>query len=174
MPRPPAPSRYKAQREHSDAGDNCRASDQRVPARCQDTAQRASRPGFRRAVGRPHGWRPKRAQRTVLIVVRDEALTADGSRYCRSPLSTSPGGREATDRSRAYNTVLRLALLRRPARFLRPPGRGNTATSGQISAARAAAIHECSLLAGRYSQHDWGNVEIYQYRACMARHGQQE
>ncbi len=47
-------------------------------------------------------------------------------------------------------------------------------TSGQISAARAAAIHECSLLAARYSQHDWGNVEIYQYRACMARHGQQE
>jgi hypothetical protein len=47
-------------------------------------------------------------------------------------------------------------------------------TSGQTSAARAAAIHECSLLAGRYSQHDWGNVEIYQYRACMARYGQQE
>jgi hypothetical protein len=44
----------------------------------------------------------------------------------------------------------------------------------QISAARAAAIHECSVLASRYSQHDWGNTEIYQYRACMARHGQQE
>ena len=45
---------------------------------------------------------------------------------------------------------------------------------GQISAGRAAAIHECSVLASRYSQHDWGNVEIYQYRACMARHGQPE
>jgi hypothetical protein len=45
---------------------------------------------------------------------------------------------------------------------------------GQISAARAAAIHECSVLASRYSQHDWGNTEIYQYRACMARHGQPE
>jgi hypothetical protein len=44
----------------------------------------------------------------------------------------------------------------------------------QISAGRAAAIHECRVLAGRYSQHDWGNTEIYQYRACMARHGQQE
>lgn len=44
----------------------------------------------------------------------------------------------------------------------------------QISAGRAAAIHECSVLASRYSQHDWGNTEIYQYRACMARHGQQE
>jgi hypothetical protein len=45
---------------------------------------------------------------------------------------------------------------------------------GQISAARAAAIRECSALAVRYSQHDWGNTEIYQYRACMARHGQPE
>src|SRR5215471_4709814 len=28
--------------------------------------------------------------------------------------------------------------------------------------------------AARYSQHDGGNSEIYQCRACMARHGQQE
>jgi hypothetical protein len=50
-----------------------------------------------------------------------------------------------------------------------------TAGSGyQISAGRAAAIHECSVLASRYSQHDWGNTEIYQYRACMAGHGQKE
>jgi hypothetical protein len=47
-------------------------------------------------------------------------------------------------------------------------------TSRQISAARAGAIHECSVLASRFSEHDWGNNEIYQYRACMARHGQQE
>ena len=44
----------------------------------------------------------------------------------------------------------------------------------QISAARAAAIHECNLLAARYPQHEWGNTEIYLYRSCMARHGQQE
>jgi hypothetical protein len=44
----------------------------------------------------------------------------------------------------------------------------------QISAGRAVAIHECSVLASRYSQHDWGNTEIYQYRSCMARHGQPE
>jgi hypothetical protein len=43
-----------------------------------------------------------------------------------------------------------------------------------INAARASAIHECSVLAGRYSQHDWGNTEIYQYRACTAVHGQRE
>ena len=44
----------------------------------------------------------------------------------------------------------------------------------QISAARAAAINECSRLAARYPQHDWGNTEIHLYRTCMARHGQQE
>src|SRR5262245_14474642 len=44
----------------------------------------------------------------------------------------------------------------------------------QISAARAAAIHECNLLASRYPLHDWGNTQIYLYRSCMARHGQQE
>jgi hypothetical protein len=44
----------------------------------------------------------------------------------------------------------------------------------QMSAARRVAIHACSVLASRYTQHDWGNTEIYQYRACMARRGQQE
>jgi hypothetical protein len=44
----------------------------------------------------------------------------------------------------------------------------------KISAARAAAIHECSVRASRYVEHTWGDVEIYQYRACMAEHGQQE
>jgi hypothetical protein len=44
----------------------------------------------------------------------------------------------------------------------------------QISAARAAAINECSRLAARYPTNDWGNTDIYLYRSCMARHGQQE
>jgi hypothetical protein len=44
----------------------------------------------------------------------------------------------------------------------------------RISAARAAAIHECSVRASRYVEHTWGDVEIYQYRACMAEHNQQE
>jgi hypothetical protein len=43
-----------------------------------------------------------------------------------------------------------------------------------ISAARAAAIHECSVRADQYPENDWGNTEIYVYRACMADHGQQE
>jgi hypothetical protein len=44
----------------------------------------------------------------------------------------------------------------------------------QISAARAAAIHECSVRADQFPENDWGNTEIYVYRACMAEHGQQE
>ena len=44
----------------------------------------------------------------------------------------------------------------------------------QISAARAAALQECNRLAQRYPLHEWGNTQIHLYRACMARHGQQE
>jgi hypothetical protein len=43
-----------------------------------------------------------------------------------------------------------------------------------ISAARAAAIHECSVRASQYPEYDWGTMATYQYRACMAEHGQQE
>jgi hypothetical protein len=43
-----------------------------------------------------------------------------------------------------------------------------------MSAARAAAIHECNVRAARYRQYTWGDTEIYTYRACMAEHGQQE
>jgi len=49
-------------------------------------------------------------------------------------------------------------------------------TQGQIeiSAARAAALRECSAIAAQYPEYEWGNMEIYQYRACMAEHGQIE
>jgi hypothetical protein len=53
-------------------------------------------------------------------------------------------------------------------------GAAAAGTGRQISPARAMAVHECSVLAARYSQHDWGNTEIYQYRACMAQRGEQE
>ena len=43
-----------------------------------------------------------------------------------------------------------------------------------ISAARAAAVRECSAIAAQYPEYEWGNMEIYQYRACMAEHGQVE
>lgn len=42
------------------------------------------------------------------------------------------------------------------------------------SAARAAAIHECSAVASRYTEYTWGNMEFFQYRACMAQRGQTE
>jgi hypothetical protein len=44
----------------------------------------------------------------------------------------------------------------------------------EISGARAAAVHDCSSLADRDPKNDWGKPEAYQYRACMAEHGQQE
>jgi hypothetical protein len=42
------------------------------------------------------------------------------------------------------------------------------------NASRDTAIRECSALAARYSEYTWGNFEIYQYRSCMAQHGQVE
>ena len=48
-------------------------------------------------------------------------------------------------------------------------------TDGQpITAARAAAIHECSVLASRYPETTYASLEYELYRACMARHGQVE
>jgi hypothetical protein len=44
----------------------------------------------------------------------------------------------------------------------------------QVSAARAAAVQECSRLAARYPTNYWGNTDIHLYRTCMARHGQKE
>jgi hypothetical protein len=42
------------------------------------------------------------------------------------------------------------------------------------SAAREAALRECSLMSRRYTQTTWGNMEIHQHRTCMAQHGQME
>ncbi len=43
-----------------------------------------------------------------------------------------------------------------------------------ISAARAAALHECSVRAAQYPEWEYGNTELFIYRACMAEHGQVE
>jgi hypothetical protein len=69
-----------------------------------------------------------------------------------------------------FSAKRKLGLATAIAALCTIPLAGAAVQSGgrQISAGRAAAIHECSVLASRYSQHDWGNVEIYQYRACMA------
>jgi hypothetical protein len=43
-----------------------------------------------------------------------------------------------------------------------------------ISAARAAAIRKCSGAESKYLEYLWGSIEIENYRACMAQHGQVE
>jgi hypothetical protein len=48
---------------------------------------------------------------------------------------------------------------------------GHAQSANRLSSARAAAIHECSVSAGRYTQHTWGDVDIQLYRSCMAQHG---
>jgi hypothetical protein len=107
-----------------------------------------------------------------------------GSRYRESPMLIVPSAagfplvfKSARPRGRcllstALGLAMTVAVLWMATDPLAPAaaaGRGY-----QISAERAAAIHECSVLASRYSQHDWGNTEIYLYRACMAGHGQKE
>jgi len=44
----------------------------------------------------------------------------------------------------------------------------------QMSAARAAAIHECNTKAEKYTITTWGNTQLQVYRACMAEHHQVE
>jgi len=44
----------------------------------------------------------------------------------------------------------------------------------QVSAARAAALRACSAVAAQWPEYEWGNMEIFQYRACMAEHHQVE
>ena len=43
-----------------------------------------------------------------------------------------------------------------------------------ITAARAAAVHDCNVSANRFTLYDWGNTQIHLYRTCMANRGQQE
>ena len=39
---------------------------------------------------------------------------------------------------------------------------------------RASAIHTCSTDSAKYSQPTWADMNIHQYRSCMARYGQPE
>lgn len=58
--------------------------------------------------------------------------------------------------------------------FPRADGRYDAQGHFIISAARAAAVHECSVRAAQYPEWEYGNTELYIYRACMAEHGQVE
>jgi hypothetical protein len=105
-----------------------------------------------------------------------------GSRYGESPILIVPsaGGFPLTigpARKRGRGgllATLALALAVAVLWVATAPCAPASAAEYQISAARRQAIHACSVLASRYPQHDWGNTEIYQYRACMAGRGQQE
>jgi hypothetical protein len=46
--------------------------------------------------------------------------------------------------------------------------------SGDLNAARAAAIRECNVFASPYLLYTWGNWQLYLYRECMAKRGQIE
>jgi hypothetical protein len=75
----------------------------------------------------------------------------------------------------AFATLLTSSALAQPHT---PQGfeRPMVGANGQlhISAARAAALRECSAIAAQYPEYEWGNMEIFQYRACMTEHGQVE
>ena len=43
-----------------------------------------------------------------------------------------------------------------------------------MTSAREQALRECNGVAGKMSQHTWGDHQIQAYRACMTQHGQQE
>lgn len=53
-----------------------------------------------------------------------------------------------------------------------PPSDAPTGT--RAGSTRESALRECSVAASKYTEHTWGDMEIYQFRACMAVHGQPE
>jgi hypothetical protein len=59
-----------------------------------------------------------------------------------------------------------------PGRFDRPTVGANGQI--QISAARAAALRECTARANQYPEYDWGTLPLHLYRACMTKHHQVE
>ena len=53
------------------------------------------------------------------------------------------------------------------------PGFGQSESRvNQTSAAREAAIHECSVKASKYSMSSWQSTQLEVYGTCMAEHGQ--
>jgi hypothetical protein len=48
------------------------------------------------------------------------------------------------------------------------------AQKAQHLAPREVAIHDCNVFASPYALSTWGNFQLYEYRACMARDGQAE
>jgi hypothetical protein len=75
----------------------------------------------------------------------------------------------------AFATLFTSSALAQPYNW-QGLDRPTVGVNGQIhiSPARAAALRECSAIAAQYPEYEWGNMEIFQYRACMAEHGQVE
>jgi hypothetical protein len=42
-----------------------------------------------------------------------------------------------------------------------------------MNAAREKAVHECSVMASKYTQSTFGSTQLHMYRTCMMEHGQQ-
>jgi hypothetical protein len=53
-------------------------------------------------------------------------------------------------------------------------GFAHAASKNSISPARARAIGECMAMQRQYPNESFFGVQLYHYRACMARHGQPE
>jgi hypothetical protein len=43
---------------------------------------------------------------------------------------------------------------------------------GHMNAAREKAVHECSVMASKYTQSTFGSTQLHMYRTCMMEHGQ--
>ena len=71
-----------------------------------------------------------------------------------------------TSKARWAKTATKLALATAMSAFWMAATPAAAAAPDQASAARAAALRDCSW----FSDDDWS----YAYRACMAQHGQQE
>ena len=67
-----------------------------------------------------------------------------------------------------------IAAMLAGAVMLAPAGYAQAQGSPRVDAARAAAIHECSVLAQKYPETTYSSTEFDIYRACMARQGQVE
>jgi hypothetical protein len=93
-----------------------------------------------------------------------------GSRYRESPMPIVPSVsgfplvfKSARTRGRCrlstkFEIAMMVAALWMAA--VSPAPSSAAGSDYHITAGRASAVHECSILAGRYSQHDWGNTEI--------------
>ena len=48
------------------------------------------------------------------------------------------------------------------------------ASTANVTGSRGESLRECSALAAPFRQNTWGNMDIHQFRSCMALHGQTE